>query len=114
MSLLSDIHTILAPLNIPVETGVFTDPAPDTYLVIVPMTETYEVFADNKPTIDVGEARLALYTRGNYQTIKNQLLEAFFAADFTITQRNYVGYEPDTGYHHFNIDVANYYDLEAN
>ena len=113
MSLLSDIHTILTPLGIPVETGVFTDAAPDTYLVVVPMTETYDVFADNLPTVDVGEARLALYAKGNYQAVKNQLLAAFLAAGFTITQRAYIGYEPDTGYHHYSIDVANYYDMEA-
>ena len=33
MSLLSELNTIAGSCAIPVETGVFTDPAPDTYLV---------------------------------------------------------------------------------
>ena len=112
MSLLSDIQAVLSPLGIPVETGVFTDKAPTTYLVVVPMTEDFAFFADNLPQVDVQEARIALYTKTNYQAVKRQLVSAFLTADFTITQRSYIGYEPDTGYHHFNIDVARYYDLE--
>ena len=32
--------------------------------------------------------------------------------DITITDRRYNGYEKDTGYHHFTIDVAKDYEVE--
>ena len=42
MSLLSEIHDILRPVGVPVETGVFSDKAPDEYIVVVPLTENYD------------------------------------------------------------------------
>ena len=112
MSMLSDIKKILSPLNISMETGVFTDKAPDSYIVVTPIEESYDVFADNKPLIDVHEVRISIYTKGNYSKLKNDIVNAFLKADITITNRQYIGYETDTGYHHYNIDVANYYEME--
>lgn len=112
MSLLSKIQTILAPIGVPVETGVFSDKAPDKYIVVVPLTENFDYFADNQPQVDVHEARISIYTKGNYSTLKNAVVKAFLNAEFTITDRQYLGYEADTGYHHYNIDVANYYEME--
>ena len=40
MSLLSELNTLLADCGISVETGIFSDKAPDSYLVITPLTET--------------------------------------------------------------------------
>ena len=93
MSLLSEIHDILRPVGIPVETGVFSDKAPDEYIV-------------------VHEARISIFTKGNYLSIKNAVVKAFLVAEFTVTNRQYIGYEADTGYHHYNVDVANYYETE--
>lgn len=31
---------------------------------------------------------------------------------FYITDRRYIGYETETGYHHYAIDVAQIYELE--
>ena len=112
MSLLSDLTAILAPLNIPIETGVFKDKAPDTYLVLVPMSDSFSLHADNVPGVDIQEVRISIYTKGNYSTLKNNIVQALLSADLTITGRNYIGYETDTGYHHYNVDVANYYEME--
>lgn len=38
MSLLSELNTLLADCGISVETGIFSDKAPDSYLVITPLT----------------------------------------------------------------------------
>ena len=65
MSILADMQRIISPLGIPIETGVFTDKAPDKYIVVVPLTDTFAVHADNQPEIDVQEARLSLYTQGS-------------------------------------------------
>lgn len=34
-------------------------------------------------------------------------------AEFTITDRVYLGYEDDTGYHHYAMDVAKHYETEG-
>lgn len=112
MSILSDVQRVLAPLDIPIETGVFTDKAPDKYIVVVPLSDTFAVNADNVPTYDVQEARLSLYTKGSYTKAKNALVRALLTADITITGRQYIGYETETGYHHYNVDIANHYEME--
>lgn len=112
MTILTEIQTAMAPLNIPVETGVFTDKAPDQYLVVVPMTDTFDLHADNRPCVDVQEARISIYSKGNYTTLKNNVVKALLAGDFTITGRQYIGYETETGYHHYNVDTAKFYEMK--
>ena len=41
MSILADMQKVIKPLGIPIETGVFTDKAPDKYIVVVPLTDTF-------------------------------------------------------------------------
>ena len=112
MSLLSELNTIAESCAIPVETGVFTDPAPDTYLVLTPLADTFDLHADNCPGIDTQVVRLSLFTKGSYTKLKNRLVRTLFGADFYITDRRYIGFETDTGYHHYAIDVAKSYILE--
>lgn len=112
MSILADVQSVVEPLGIPIETGVFTDKAPDKYIVVIPLSDSFDLHADNTPTYDVQEARLSLYTQGSYTKEKNALVRALLAADITITGRQYVGYETETGYHHYNVDVANHYEME--
>ena len=45
MSLLSDLQTIAEHCGVPVETGVFSGKAPDTYLVITPLSDSFELHA---------------------------------------------------------------------
>lgn len=106
MSILSELNDLLTGLSIPVETGVFSGKAPDEYVVITPLADTFEVHADNRPQAEVQEARVSLYSKGNYLSRKNQIVNALLAADFTITARLYIGHEDDTMYHHYCIDVA--------
>ena len=111
MSLLSELKTLLAPL-VPIETGVFSKPPPDRYLVITPLSDTFELYADDQPYHETQEARLSLFDKGNYTSIKNRIVRALLATDITITDRRYIGHEYDTGYHHYAIDVAKNYELE--
>ena len=111
MSLLSELNTIISPL-VPLETGVFSDPAPDKYAVITPMVDTFELYTDDKPRHEVQEARISLFDKGSYTALKNQIIRILLDADFIITDRRYVGHEDDTGYHHYAIDVAKNYELE--
>ena len=112
MSLLSDLTAIAANAGIAVETGVFQDSAPEEYLALTPLSDTFDIFADNDPGIDVQEVRVSLFTAGSYTKRKNALIHAFLAADLTITDRRYLGYDTETGYHNYAIDVANYYEME--
>jgi len=106
MSILSELNTLLSGLGIPVETGVFSGKAPDEYVVLTPLADTFELYADNRPQAETQEVRISLFCKGNYIARKNQITKALLAADFTITDRRYIGYEPDTNYYHYAIDVA--------
>lgn len=112
MSILEDLQLALATLNIPIETGVFSDVAPYQYIVVIPMSDTFDLHSDNLPRIDVQEARISLYTTGSYTALKNQILQLLLTSNFTITARSYIGFEDDTGYYHYNVDVAKHYEME--
>ena len=112
MSLLSELITLLDTLQIPVETGVFNGKAPETYVVITPLTDTFALYAGDDPHYEVQEARLSLFSQGNYRPLKRQIEKALLAAGITITDRRYIGHEDDTGYHHFAIDAAKHYEME--
>ena len=107
-----ELNRIVDGLGILVETGVFKDKAPDEYVVITPLADTFDVHADNRPQFEIQEARLSLFSKNNYQVRKNQLVRAFLDADFTVTDRRYIGHEDDTDYHHYAIDVAKEYELQ--
>ena len=112
MSLLSELNAIAESCGVPVETGIFSDTAPDTYLVLTPLSDSFDLHADNQPCIDIQEVRLSLFCKENYTKIKNRLVKAALNADMTITDRRYIGFETESGYHHYAIDVAQIYELE--
>jgi hypothetical protein len=58
MNILSDLTAVMDALNLPVETGVFRDKAPDEYVVITPLSDTFALYADNQPGIDIDETYL--------------------------------------------------------
>ena len=111
MTLLQELNTLLSPI-VPVETGIFSESAPNRYAVITPLADTFALYTDDGPRHETQEARLSLFDKGSYTSIKNQIVRALLSAEFTITDRRYVGYEDDTGYHHYAIDVAKNYELE--
>jgi hypothetical protein len=112
MNILQELTALLTGLGISVETGVFSDTAPDEYVVITPLTDSFNLFGDNRPEFETQEARLSLYSKGNYLELKNKIVNALLNADFTITERQYIEHEDDTGYHHYAVDTAKIYELE--
>jgi hypothetical protein len=111
MSFLEELNSIITGLGLPVETGVFSGKAPKEYVVITPLADTFALHADNRPQQDTQEARLSLYAQGNYILRKHALVKALLAADFTVTDRRFIGFEPDSKYFHIGIDVAKSYEL---
>lgn len=113
MSVLTELNDILDGMHIPVETGVFSEEAPFTYAVLTPLSGTFALHADNLPQIDVQEVRISLYTKNSYTQIKNSLVRQLVLSGFTITDRRYLGFETDTGYHHYAVDAAKHYEYET-
>lgn len=112
MSMLQELNTIVESAGLPVETGVFSGTAPDEYVVVTPVSERFDLFSDNAPSMNIEEARLSLYTKGSYIDKKDLLVRRLLTAGFTITDRRYIEHEDDTGYHHYAIDVAKEYEQE--
>ncbi len=106
MSILEKLNTLIDELNIPVETGVFNGNIPPAYVVLTPLNDNYELFGDNKPLAETSEVRVSLFNFGNYTEIKDNLCEAIIENNLTITNRLYVGFDTETGYHNYAIDVA--------
>ena len=106
MTILTELNDLFQLIGLPVETGVFSEKAPDTYAVITPLSDTFAIHADNKPQIEVCEFRISLYSKGNYTSMAKEITHLLLASGFTITERKYIGFEDDTEYHHWNADVA--------
>lgn len=113
MDILTEITDLCRTLSLPVATSIWLEaPAPDCYAVITPLTESYALWGDDRPGVNIEEARISLYTRGDYTETAKQLGEACLERGLTVTGRTYVGFETDTKYHHWAIDLADF-DSEA-
>ena len=107
--MLEELNTFVEGAGLPVETGVFSTTVPDEYVVITPISEHFELFTDNAPSMNIEEARLSLFSKRNYGAQKRQLVRLLLSSGFLVSERRYIGLEEDTGYHHFAIDVAKEY-----
>jgi hypothetical protein len=110
MSILSELNSIIIPLGLPVETGIFSGVPPDEYAVLTPLTDDFPLFGDDKPIANTAEVRVSLFSRGNYLARAVQLTAAFISADFTVTARRYVGYDGDSAMHNYCVDVSKNYE----
>ena len=107
--ILDEINALLDTLDVPYETGVFSDEAPEQYIVIVPLTDTFALHADNLPNADIEEVRLVIYSQTNYTALVDRLVVALLIDDFTITDRHYIGYDSMAGYHQYVVDAEKCY-----
>ena len=106
MSMLKELNAIVESAGLPVETGVVSTPAPTEYVVITQISEHFSLFSDDAPGMNIEEARLSLFSNGNYGAAKDLLVRMLLSAGFLVTERRYVGYEEETKYHHYSVDVA--------
>lgn len=112
MSALTEIISAVKLLGIPAETGIFSGMPPDEYIVLTPLIDRLDLYADNMPHNKVEEVRLSLFSNNNYLRIKDQLLKVLLGAGFTITEGRYIGFENDTKYHHYALDIMKEYEME--
>ena len=114
MSLLGELKAIFTDLKIPCETAVFSGKAPNRYVVLTPLVDTFVLHGDNTPNMDVEEVRISLFDKGNYLEAKSRIEQALMSNEITIAARRYVDHEDDTGYNNYAIDVAKNYLLGGN
>ena len=112
MSILAELTALLDALGIPTETGTFKAVAPDTYVVITPLSDTFDTYADNRPLREIQEARISLFSKQNYRACVNRIVTALLDTDITITDRRFLGYEEESQYFHYSVDAAKHYELE--
>ena len=113
MTILEELILLFEEMDIPVETGVFSNKPPETYTVLTPIAETFELFANNKPLYDIHEVRISLFSLKNYLKITKRIVAALVSAGFTITLRKYISRDDNSGYYHIVIDVAKEYETEV-
>ncbi|MBQ8836279.1 MAG: hypothetical protein IJ002_02065 [Clostridia bacterium] len=111
MSLLKDLMDIVSR-HLPTETAIYNSTAETDYAVLTPLSDTFGFHSDNRPNYDVQAVQISMYTKGNYRIVKNQIIRDLLNADITITGRRFIGYESDTGFYHYAIEVEKYYELE--
>ena len=111
--ILDELVTIMDGLRIPVETASFSGKAPDQYVVLTPMEDVFEIFADNTPQMDVCSVRISLFSKTNYLYTKDLLVDALLSAGFTVSLRRYIGRDDDSGYHHYVVDVEKEYIVRS-
>lgn len=112
MILLEKLISLFSELDVPIETGIFSEQAPNQYIVLIPVTSTYELYADNLPEQDIEDVRISIYSKSNYLNLKRRLEKLLLENGLTITERRYNGYEKESKYHHYTIDVADHYNIE--
>ena len=112
MNILEELKRVISPLNIPLETGVFSEPAPNEYIVLVPLTDSFPLNADNNPLFDAEEVRISVFSKGNYITLVKKIVKTILRNEFYVTDRRYNGFETDVGYHQYTIDIAKLYDID--
>lgn len=106
-TLLETLTRICGTLSLPVSVGNHAaTPAPDTFVVLTPLAETFELFAGDVPGAEVIEVRTSVFTKTDYQPVAQALVTALLEADVTVTARRYVGFEDDTKYHHWAVETA--------
>jgi hypothetical protein len=112
MSILSELNDVFDSLGLPVESTVFSNKAKDEYIVLTPLTDDFDYYADNGPVYDVCEVRVTLFSNKNYLKTRNRIIDALLENDFTITLKQYAGRDDDTGFHNYTIDVQKHYLYE--
>jgi hypothetical protein len=109
--ILDELTALLSPL-LPVETGVFSEKAPAEYVVLTPLADDFSLFGSDQPDCEIQHVRLSLFSKGNYILRARQLVKALLAAGFTITARQYIGRDDDSGYFSLAIDICKIYEWE--
>jgi hypothetical protein len=111
MNILEELTEILTSLGVKFETGVFTDEQSDELVVIVPLEDTFDAYADNLPTIDRQTVRLAVLSRNNPYDLRDKIVNELLKANFSILNRKYGGFNSDTKHHVMTVEAEGCYKV---
>lgn len=87
MTVLSELNTLLSDMSIQTETAKLSDKALDEYVVLVPISDNFSLFCDDKPKYETSEVRLSIFTKGNYMQLKKKIVKGLLNNNFTITDK---------------------------
>jgi hypothetical protein len=112
MSIVQEIQALMDLLNIRNAIVQFSEmPPPDTYVLITPIGDDFDLFSDDEPTVDISSARISLFTKGHYEATARKIVNQLLDSNFSVTNRTFVNREVDTGYNHYAIDCEKIYFL---
>jgi len=105
LQILENLNNIFKQI-LPISTAINnSDTAPDEYLIITPLDEHAEQYIDGSYGEDIQSARLVLFSKINYLPRKNQIYNILCSELYTVTNRQYIGYDNETGYYQYIFDV---------
>ena len=73
MTILAELNTLLNDLLIQVETGKLSDKALEEYVVLVPISDNFSLFCDDRPKYETSEVRLSISQKGITSSLKIKL-----------------------------------------
>ena len=108
-NIISDITQILDSVGMKSAMGAYKDAPPDHYAVIEPGHDSFQGFADNLPTFDIQRARVTVAVKTDYTDWRVKITAALLWRKFKFLDRAYIGYDGDTEYFAFYVDVEKAY-----
>lgn len=111
MDILATLTNICADLALPAQVGHFSTLPNPPFAVLTPFLDEPALDADNRPQALIEHVRISIYTATNYLDLRTQLVSRLLDAGLLISDGRYVAFEPDTGLHHYSLDVCTYQPL---
>lgn len=102
--MLSELVSLLQDF-LPVQTSPYMCDMPDECVILTPLSDVLVHYCDNSPSYENQSVRISLFTKDNYLGIKDEIVSVLLENEFAISNMVYVGYEQDSKFHHYSIDV---------
>jgi hypothetical protein len=98
------IQSTLADVGCPVD-PIKHDGSEDTYIVYYTYSEVPELFADDECIEEGTYGTVTIYSKGDFKALAKTVKAKLQQAGFTIRQAGPEGYESDTGYYSWLIEI---------
>lgn len=80
--------------------------AEDTYIVFYTYSETPELFADDEAIGETTYGTVNIYSKGNFKALAKEVKSRLKQAGFVVRGSGPEGYELDTGYYSYPIEIC--------
>ena len=111
--LLAELKPVVCATDVPLRTGFYRidEKSPATYVIMLPTSETYEFYADDRPYAETQEVTLLIFSKGDSTALRTRLAKDLFRAGFTVSGRRFDGYDSVTEYYQYSIVVSKCYEI---